>query len=168
MNIVFFKSSPHFGKEKGKSRKRFVSADMAEKHGGKPMYVKMNGYTLRTNNFIIFIAASYINWGHLIKKGTGSHRSKFIPPKGERLLGRLRLLGKQTGSHEIGPPLYPKVLKYWDTYSCQFSICLKWKINFFRCPSIQAHCNEAVIYLNFGTPKNNEFSIWNKWKIYYF
>ena len=37
----------------------------------------------------------------------------------------------------------------------------------FRCPSIQAHYNEAVIYLNFGTPKNNEFSIWNKWKIYY-
>ena len=27
---------------------------------------------------------------------------------------------------------------------------------------------EAVIYLNFGTPKNDEFSIWNKWKIYYF
>ena len=35
----------------------------------------------------------------------------------------------------------------------------------FRCPYIQAHYNEAVIYLNFGTPKNNEFSIWN---IYYF
>ena len=42
------------------------------------------------------------------------------------------------------------------------------KLKFFRCPSIQAHCNEAVIYLNYGTPKNNEFSIWNKWKIYYF
>ena len=42
------------------------------------------------------------------------------------------------------------------------------KVKLFRCPSIQAHCNEAVIYLNFGTPKNNEFSIWNKWKIYYF
>ena len=42
------------------------------------------------------------------------------------------------------------------------------KLMFFRCPSIQAICNEAVIYLNFGTPKNNEFSIWNKWKIYYF
>ena len=42
------------------------------------------------------------------------------------------------------------------------------KLMFFWCPSIQAHCNEAVIYLNFGTPKNNEFSIWNKWKIYYF
>ena len=38
----------------------------------------------------------------------------------------------------------------------------------FRCSSIQAHYNEAVIYLNFGTPKNDEFSIWNKWKIYYF
>ena len=42
------------------------------------------------------------------------------------------------------------------------------KLMFFKCPNIQAHCNEAVIYLNVGTPKNNEFSIWNKWKIYYF
>ena len=38
----------------------------------------------------------------------------------------------------------------------------------FRCPNIQAHNNEAVTYLNFETPKNNEFSIWNKWKIYHF
>ena len=42
------------------------------------------------------------------------------------------------------------------------------KLMFFKCPSIQAHGNEAGIYLNFGTPKNDEFSIWNKWKIYYF
>ena len=42
------------------------------------------------------------------------------------------------------------------------------KLMIFRCPIIQAHYNEAVIYLNFGTPKNNEFSIWNKWKICYF
>ena len=34
----------------------------------------------------------------------------------------------------------------------------------FRCPNIQAHCNEAVLCLNFGTPENNEFSIWDKWK----
>ena len=27
----------------------------------------------------------------------------------------------------------------------------------FRCSNIQEHYNEAVIYLNFGTPKNNEF-----------
>ena len=38
----------------------------------------------------------------------------------------------------------------------------------FRCPNIQACCNEAVLCLNFGTPENNEFSIWDKWKIYYF
>ena len=39
---------------------------------------------------------------------------------------------------------------------------------FFRGPNIQAHCNEAVLCLNFGTPENNEFSIWDKWKIYFF
>ena len=42
------------------------------------------------------------------------------------------------------------------------------KLIVFMCPNIQAYYNEAVLYLNFGTPKNNEFSIWNKWKIYYF
>ena len=42
------------------------------------------------------------------------------------------------------------------------------KLMFFRGPNIQAHCNEAVLCLNFGTPENNEFSIWNKWKICYF
>ena len=42
------------------------------------------------------------------------------------------------------------------------------KLIFLGGPNIQAHCNEAVLCLNFGTPENNEFSIWNKWKIYYF
>ena len=41
------------------------------------------------------------------------------------------------------------------------------KLMVFRCPNIQAHCNEAVLCLNFGTPENNEISIWDKWKIYY-
>ena len=41
------------------------------------------------------------------------------------------------------------------------------KLMVFRCPNIQAYCNEAVLCLNFGTPENNEFSIWDKWKIYY-
>ena len=54
----------------------------------------------------------------------------------------------------------PKIIK--------FSICLNWKINGFRCPNFQALYYEAVFYLNFGTPKTNDFSIWNKWKIYYF
>ena len=29
----------------------------------------------------------------------------------------------------------------------------------FSCPNTQAHYNEAVLCLNFGTPQNNEFSI---------
>ena len=42
------------------------------------------------------------------------------------------------------------------------------KFMVFMCSNIHAHYNEAVLCLNFGTPENNEFSIWNKWKIYYF
>ena len=42
------------------------------------------------------------------------------------------------------------------------------KFMIFRCPNIQTAYNEAVLCLNFGTPENNEFSIWDKWKIYYF
>ena len=39
------------------------------------------------------------------------------------------------------------------------------KLMIFRCSNIGSHYNKGVIYLNFGTPKNDEFSIWNKWKI---
>ena len=42
------------------------------------------------------------------------------------------------------------------------------KLMIFRCPNIQTDYNEAVLCLNFGTPENNEFSIWDKWKIYYY
>ena len=35
----------------------------------------------------------------------------------------------------------------------------------FRCPNIQAHCNEAVLCVKFGTLETNE---WDKWKIYNF
>ena len=38
----------------------------------------------------------------------------------------------------------------------------------FRCLNIQTDYNEAVLCLNSGTPENNEFSICDKWKIYYF
>ena len=61
-----------------------------------------------------------------------------------------------------------KCLSIGTPNSINFPFVSNEKLMFFRCPSIQAHCNEAGIYLNFGTPKNNEFSIWNKWKIYYF
>ena len=42
------------------------------------------------------------------------------------------------------------------------------KLMIFRCTSTQTDYNEAVLCLNLGTPENNEFSIWDKWKIYYF
>ena len=42
------------------------------------------------------------------------------------------------------------------------------KLMVLRCPNIQTDYNEAVLSLDFGTPENNEFSIWDKWKIYYF
>ena len=42
------------------------------------------------------------------------------------------------------------------------------KLMIFRCTNTQTDYNEAVLCLNFGTPENNEFSIWDKWKIYYF
>ena len=42
------------------------------------------------------------------------------------------------------------------------------KLTIFRCPNIQTDYNEAVLCLNFGTPENNEFSIRDKRKIYYF
>ena len=57
-----------------------------------------------------------------------------------------------------------KCLSIGTPKAINFSFVSNEKLMFFRCPSIQAHCNEAVIYLNFGTPKNNEFSIWNKWE----
>ena len=49
-----------------------------------------------------------------------------------------------------------------------FPFVSKGKLMIFRCPNIQTDYNEAVLCLNFGTPENNEFSIWDKWKIYYF
>ena len=61
-----------------------------------------------------------------------------------------------------------KCLSIGTPKALNFPFVSNGKLMVFRCPNIQAHCNEAVIYLNFGTPKNNEFSIWNKWNIYYF
>ena len=63
---------------------------------------------------------------------------------------------------------YPNVPNTATPKAINFPFVSNEKLMFFRCPNIQAHYNEAVIYLNFGTPKNDEFSIWNKWKIYYF
>ena len=66
------------------------------------------------------------------------------------------------------PDVTLKCLSIGTPNAINFLFVSNEKSMFFRCPSIQAHCNEAGIYLNFGTSKNNEFSIWNKWKNYYF
>ena len=61
-----------------------------------------------------------------------------------------------------------KCLSIGTSKTINFPFVSNGKLMVFRCPNIQAHYYVAVIYLNFGTSKNNEFSIWNKWKIYYF
>ena len=67
--------------------------------------VKVNGYTFKGSNSVIFIVASHINGGHLIKVKICSHRSKFFPLRVDPILGRLCPPGKQTGSHENCLPL---------------------------------------------------------------
>ena len=61
-----------------------------------------------------------------------------------------------------------KCLSIGTPNSINFPFVSNGKLMVFRCPNIQACCNEAVLCLTFGTPENNEFSIWDKWKIYYF
>ena len=63
---------------------------------------------------------------------------------------------------------YPKVLKYWEPNIINFPFVSNGKLIIFTCSNIQAHYDEAVICLNFGTPESNEFSIWDKWKFHYF
>ena len=54
-----------------------------------------------------------------------------------------------------------KCLSIGTPNTINFPFVSNGKLMVFRCPNIQAHYSEAV-------PKNNEFSIWNKRKIYYF
>ena len=61
-----------------------------------------------------------------------------------------------------------KCLSIGTPNAINFPFVANGKLMVFRCPNIQAHYNEAVLYLNFVTPKNNEFSIWNKWKFIIF
>ena len=69
-------------------------------------------------------------------------------------------------SHVFPPTL--KCLSIGTPKIINFPFVSIGKLMVFRCPNIQAHCNEAVLCIKFGTLENNEFSIWDKWKIYYF
>ena len=46
----------------------------------------------------------------------------------------------------------------------KFSICSKWKFNYFLCPKIWAHYNLVIMCLNIVIPKSLHFSFWDKWK----
>ena len=39
----------------------------------------------------------------------------------------------------------------------QFSICSKWKINYFRCPKTWTYSSLIIMCLNIGIPKNHHF-----------
>ena len=62
--------------------------------------VKVNACTFRGSNSVIFIVASHINRGHIIKERICCRRGKLILLRVEPILGRLRPPGKQTGGHE--------------------------------------------------------------------
>ena len=69
-------------------------------------------------------------------------------------------------NHDIALTL--KCLSIGTPKIINFPFVSNGKLMIFRCSNIQTDYNEAVLCLNFGTPENNEFSIWDKWKIYYF
>ena len=66
--------------------------------------IKVNCYTFRRSNSVIFIVASHINFGRLRKERICSHWSKFFPLREDPILGRLSP-GKQTGSLKNCLPL---------------------------------------------------------------
>ena len=76
--------------------------------------------------------------------------------------------------NKIGPTRFV-LLDFLHTLKClsigtpkiiNFPFVSNGKLMIFRCPNIQTDYIEAVLCLNFGTHENNEFSIWDKWKIY--
>ena len=58
---------------------------------------------------------------------------------------------------------YPKVLMYKDTLHYFFSICPKWKLMVIGVPIFK---HIIIMCPNFGTPKNNKFSIWNSFSLF--
>ena len=48
-----------------------------------------------------------------------------------------------------------KCLSIGTPTTINFPFVANGKLMVFRCTNIQVHYNEAVIYLNFGTPKND-------------
>ena len=67
--------------------------------------IKVNGYTFRRSNSFIFIFASHLISGQLLKKRICSFRSKFFSLRVDPIFRGLHCSGKQTGSHKSCFPL---------------------------------------------------------------
>ena len=63
--------------------------------------LQKNLYTLRGSNYTIFIFASLLNKGQLLKERICSKGSKFFPLKVDLILHRLYHPGKETGCHKV-------------------------------------------------------------------
>ena len=118
--------------------------------------INFNYQTLQ--HLVLMCSLIWSQWGFGAKMTSYQRRCHPPPPSTYRLLQeRICSVRATLKCLSIGTPK-----------AINFPVFPNQKLIFLGVPSIQAHCNEAVIYLNFGTPKNNEFSIWNNWKIYYF
>ena len=73
-----------------------------------------------------------------------------------------------TNPKDLDPSYTLKCLSIGTPKIINFPFVSSGKLMVFRCSNIHTQYNEAVLCLNFGTPENNEFSILDKWKIYYF
>ena len=47
----------------------------------------------------------------------------------------------------------------------KFSICVKWKIYYFRCSKIWAHCSIIIMCQNIGTPNKYHFPFGTNGKV---
>ena len=61
-------------------------------------WLKVNGYTFRGSNSVIFIFVYHFSRSQLLKKWICSHWSKFFPLRVDPISGGLHPSGKQTGS----------------------------------------------------------------------
>ena len=56
-------------------------------------------------------------------------------------------------------------LSIWTPKNNKFSICLKWKIHYFRCPNNLALYSLIIMCWNIGTPKNHRFPFGTNGKV---
>ena len=140
---------------------RKVIKVVGEKHGRAPIYLKVTGYTFRGSNSVIFIIASYINWGQLINERICSHRSKFFPLRVDPFMGRPRPPEKETGSHENF-----LLLKTWgegkmDSFTSKtvYRVQPDQMINTCSCGYVITHPQEHILIISSGCTLYTVFKV---------